>query len=728
MAISVWKYSHFALAVFSFIFLLTASVTGIILSLEPLFKRLNTPVSSHFARLTLAETVPVLRKKYPGITRLSVDQNKLILMEGTDETGNKLTAYVHPVNGKIIGQPIQSTFFQWVTSLHRSLFLHETGRALVGISAFLLFLIAISGIILVVKQQLGIKHFFLKITRNSFAQYYHVFLGRLALVPILMIAASGAYLSVIRFEIIKKKHQELKVDFKALKKQPEKAAEDFDYFKNTKLTDINSIEFPFSTDLEDYYIIHAKKGDFALNQITGEILAETKTTKTAWLEIFSLSIHTGRDSLIWAFLLTITSISILFLIYSGFAITLKRIRGKTKNKFKAKDCNIIILVGSEGGSTFKFAQAIYKQLTAQGEKVFVDRLNNYQSYPNAKHIMVFTATYGQGEAPSNARKFASLLKKYPQKQEISYAVLGFGSYTYADFCKFAVETEHLLAGESWAKPLIALHTVADKSLDDFNLWLRQWSQHARIHLNALKKGFFKKEKKLSEFTVQTVSETINETFTLDLLPKKNIRFHSGDLLAVYPANDHRERLYSIGKIDKTIRLCVKLYKNGLGSSFLHSLEKGSSLKAKIVSNKRFRFPAKAKQVIMIANGTGIAPFLGMIHANNPSVETYLYCGFRYQSSCRQYQAFISSCLQNRRLKQFHVSLSREQNKQYVFDLINREAYFFASVLNRNGKIMLCGSLAMQKDVFVSLEAACKQYNGKHLNFYQKRKQILTDCY
>src|SRR5690606_23271265 len=101
----------------------------------------------------------------------------------------------------------------------------------------------------------------------------------------------------------------------------------------------------------------------------------------------------------------------------------------------------------------------------------------------------------------------------------------------------------------------------------------------------------------------------NSTFKIVLRPQGTQSFQSGDLLAVYPANDGRERLYSIGKKDGNIQLMIKLYPNGLGSEFLYHLTQNESILSRIVINKGFHFPMKAPAVAMIANGTGIAPFL-----------------------------------------------------------------------------------------------------------------------
>jgi sulfite reductase (NADPH) flavoprotein alpha-component len=48
------------------------------------------------------------------------------------------------------------------------------------------------------------------------------------------------------------------------------------------------------------------------------------------------------------------------------------------------------------------------------------------------------------------------------------------------------------------------------------------------------------------------------------------------------------------------------------SNFLNNFTESKTIKAKIKRNLDFHFPAYANEVIMIANGTGIAPFIGMI--------------------------------------------------------------------------------------------------------------------
>lgn len=731
MTISIWRYSHLTLAILSFLLLTIASVTGVILAFKPVQEKLQPYGVDQFSKITLAETLPKLRQAYPDLSELTVDANKFVLIKGNDAEGNKIEAYVDPRTGKIIGHPKpESVFFQWVTAFHRSLFIHETGRFLIGITSFLLLLITISGTMLIIQRQRGVKRFFQKIARDNFAQFYHVVLGRLSLIPIIIIALSGTYLSLERFQLIGTPISPAKVDFDSIKDEPEIQAKDFPIFKQTKLAEVDVVEFPFSTDVEDYFTIKLKTKALTVNQVTGDVLSQTIYPTSTTLTNWSLDLHTGRGNIIWAIILAVASANILFFIYSGFAITWRRIAGRSKNKFKADEAEIVILIGSENGNTFTFAKAVHQALLKEGKKSIMLEMNKYGIFPKAEHIIIFTATYGLGDPPTNAKKFASLLKSFPQTQEVNFSVLGFGSHAYPDFCKFAFDVHQMLSLQSWATPITDIHTVNDRSPQEFTLWSEIWSQNSQISLSAMPEFNLGRSQTRSHFTVveHFTSENEEGTFVLHLKPKNRIKIRSGDLLAIYPRNDHRERLYSVGVTNKQVRLSVRLHPNGLGSNYLHQLRIGDRVAARVVNNPHFHFPEQAKGLILIANGTGIAPFIGIIDENRLLKPITLYCGFRNQYSYSLHQTQITQFQAAQKLDRFLVAFSREENKQYVSELIAKDADFITKQLESGSVVMICGSLAMEKDVMDLLAATCTSINGKELAYYQSRGQILTDCY
>jgi len=732
MIISVWRYSHLALAVSSFLLLTLASVTGIMLAFEPMAGKAQSYRVERLDTLSLAEVVPVIKKNFKDVQKLSVDDNDFVILEWTNEAGAAQKSYIDPRTGKVLGAvKEQSAFFKWATALHRSLFLHETGRFLVGLSSFLLILIGLSGIILVVQRQKSILRFFSRIERANWAQYYHVVFGRIVLFPILFIALTGTYLSVTRFEWINAAEAKLQVDADSLAEDPLLNLASFPVFRESRLSSLQLLDFPFSDFPEDYYTAKFDDSVIAVNQFTGDIISSQNFSRAAQLSAFSLRWHTGRNGIIWSIVLLISSGYILFFIYSGFVIMFRRRANVLKNKFSPDDSRIVVLVGSENGTTMRFARSVYQQLVAQGQIVYLTDMDKYRKFPLMEQMIVMTSTYGLGDPPSNARHFASRLTKHPQTHTFKYSVLAFGLRTYADYCKFGLEVDVLLAHQQLASRSTEIFTVNDRSPEDFNAWCSAWS--TQTHLNVIVTPDLlgtEHHKDLRTLTVtdKTVTKDLDETFLIRFNTPRRLRIRSGDLLAIYPANDHRERLYSIGNIEKEIQLSVKLHPDGLGSSYLYGLAGGSALRARIVRNEHFHFPSKASSVLMISNGTGIAPFLGMISDNKKKVPIHLFCGFRFVRSFAPYEKFLLAQKTADQLSSLQVASSREGAHEYVTHLLSRSSAEIAALLASGGVVMICGSLAMQKDALEMLAAICKTREGLDVDSLHLNGKILTDCY
>jgi len=731
MTLSIWRYAHLTLAILTFLFLIVASTTGIILAYDAAQEKTQPYRVDDFSNINLAQSLPELRKVFPEITEISVDHNQFVTLEGIDDNGENIKAYIDPVTGKILGKPVEkSKFINWITSLHRSLFLKETGRFTVGVVSFLLMIISISGLILIIKRQNGIRHFFDNIKKDFFSQYLHVVSGRVLLIPILIVSLTGTYLFMHRFELITKGKNE-NIAHKITNSETQIKLADFPIFKETKLSKVKKIEFPFiEDDSEEFFVLKLKDREITVNQINGEIVKEEKYPLTIIYENLSLTLHTGRGSIVWSIVLGLSSVGILLFIYSGFVITFKRTKNKIKNKYKSENAEIVIFVGSENGSTLGFANKIHSQLLSDGKKSFITELNQYKLYTKTEHFIIFTSTYGLGEAPTNASNFKKLLKEISQNQKIKYSVVGFGSKSYEDFCGFAIEVDRLLSEQNWAEPQLEIFTVNDKSAAEFTEWAKQWSYETMIPLATAPSLYSEKVLSLKKMKVIGKSEIVDEvtTFKVILKPNSLVKFKSGDLLAIYPENDHKERFYSVGKVNGAIQLVVKLHENGLGSGFLHRLQENQEIKARIIKNSEFHFPKKASEVIMIANGTGIAPFLGMVDEQTGKTKTHLYCGFRKSSELTvDYEYFAHENIKKGKLSSFNLAFSREEKSQYVMDLVKRDADLFTEALETGGFIMICGALKMQHDVEDTLRKLCTLKN-KDYETYKLNGQILTDCY
>ncbi len=729
----LWRYSHFYLTVSSSLFLLLATITGAFLAFEPITEKLQPHYIKNAEDVSIAQLIITLNNKYEEVLEVEVDKNYFVNASvfSMDEALDG-QFYINPINGnKIADIPPKSPFFEFLTNFHRSLFLKTTGRVFVGIISFLLFLISITGLLLAIKRQGGIIQFCSKIINDKSIQYNHVALGRLFLIPILILALSGTYLSMDRFSLLPKKVAVVNTQ-KTISKNTIPFS-DFPIFKNTTLKEIKKLEFPFSTDEEDFFILNLHDKELKIHQKTGEIVETTNYPFTKILSELSFNLHTGSGSIIWSLVLFTTALSILYFMYSGSIITLKRLRSKTKNKYKYNEANYIILVGSENGTTKGLAKVLQKALLKADKKVYVDDLNNYKNYPNIQQLIIITSTYGQGEPPSNANLFLSKLHQIKIDTPFTCHVIGLGSYAYPKFCEFAKDIQHqVLLKNNINVPTKNPLLIHNQDYAQFKNWALQWANGLDLNLELPKELSVKKQKEIVFKVVdkQNVVDEYDETFRLTLKAKKHIKFTSGDLLGITPPNETSERLYSIGKdTNGNLLLSIKKHTHGICSNYLNNLIKDQELNVTLQTNKAFHLPKKSKQVILIANGTGIAPFLGMMEENIDRKKMHMYWGAKTTNSFNLYKEHVNKALQKGTLTNFKTAYSRNQAKKiYVQNLIKKDKELFLEVLKDKGCIMICGSIAMQKEVIKELQQICTDNLSKDFSYYQNRKQIKMDCY
>lgn len=726
MTRSIWRLSHLSLALVASLFLILAAISGIFLAYEPIQNRTQSMFSSEWDETSLAACIDSMRSKYLETTSIEKDANGFYVASVLTEEGEFETFQINPKTGQKSGEVTkQSEFYEWMTTFHRSLFLDTLGRFFVGLTAVILFFIAVSGIILVIQRTKSLRALIDKVEKSLNVQFYHIVFGRLAFIPIVIISLTGGYLFLQRFEIIKAQEvQPLNVNFEEPIQHPDKLD-----FKQITLGEIKKIEFPFSPDEEDYFILQTEDREVAIHQYDYTILAQVNYPTTTILSNLSLNLHTGRTNVVWSVVLGIACLSILYFIYSGFKMTILSSRGKTRNKFKQDESEILILTGSENGNTPRHAKLVYHQLVAKGYKVYLTELNKYKPSDSIRQLIIFTSTYGTGDAPANASRFIKKWKANPILQEFHFSVVGFGSLAYPDFCQFAVRLDDLLKETGNARPVLPLVKIHNQSYHSVKTWGLDWS-NATGYLLELPASVEVRKMPLKRFLLiekQTIIEQNTETFTLKLRPIGKVTAQSGDLLVVYPPKDPYERFYSIGKSGDDFIISVKQHDLGICSAYLNELEINTELEAAVKSNQSFHYNA-SKPAILVGNGTGMGPFLGMVAENKRNLEMHLYWGGRTQQSYALYEPYLKQFVDNGRL-QIHLAFSREtEQKMYVGDLIRRDGEKLVQLMKKGAIIYICGSLNMQQDVLDELEKACRKNEGKSLNSFQKKGQVKMDCY
>jgi len=729
MTLSIWRYSHYLLALIAGLFIFIASLTGLILAVEPISKKADHYFVEEAKGLSLAQAIQAIQAKHNDIVSISVDEDDFVLASLTTAEGENGAFYINPVNAEILGKPEpKAKLFEFATNLHRSLFLKSTGRFIVGLVSFLLLLIAISGFVLVSKRQGGIKKWFSKVVYEKASSYYHVVLSRLAFIPIVIITVTGVLLSLDRFSVLPEEntaHKEVSLE----QTLPQKNFNDFEIFKQTALLDISSLEFPFSPFEDDYFILKTPTEELYIHQIHGGIISQAKVSSITQLVDWSLFLHTGQGSSMWAIVLGLSSLVLLILMFTGYKMAYDRIKNTKNftNAFTAQEAEHILLVGSETGSTYAFAHRFANAMLQAKQSIYVDALDAYSTYPKAKHILVFTATYGEGESPSNSEGFLEKLRSVQPVSKLKYSVVGFGSLLYPDYCQFAIDVDKALEKHSGFSTHLPLFKINNQSEEAFITWVRQWNESQSYTVKLQPKQ--KKIKGLKPVKVTKVSGlNADDTYLMSIKPQKNLKFNSGDLLAFYPKEDLVERQYSVAKVGDVILLSIKKHEQGVCSNYLFNQQPGTILKAKLKRNPDFNLPAQAKEVLMISNGTGIAPFLGMIN-EHPNIKKHLFWGGRTTASYRLYEKCISRALKNGNLNTFEMALSRGENGcKYVQELIFEHEDFILDLLSNDGVIMICGAIAMQNRVLDLLEELCQNRLSRPLSHFENNDQLKMDCY
>lgn len=727
---SIWRYAHFLLAAISSLFLLLASITGCILSVEPVAKSLLPYKTVDLNTVQLSETVAVLKENYDEVFELQITSEDFVQVSVFTKGGSSETIYINPKTGDKLGDvQKQSTFFSFVTNLHRSLFLKAVGRFFLGVVSLLLCFIAVTGIFLLAHHQGGFKKWFSKVKEKDFVQRYHIVLGRWLLLPILTLAVTGVYLSAEKFSLLPKRnitHTTLTSnhnDFTTTK-SPIK------FFEHITLNEVRELTFPFSDAPEDYFELALYDREFRIHQFSSEILSEATYPFVKLASLWSLQWHTGQGSVLWSLILFVASVSLLFFMYSGFAMSLRRKRKSKKNhsKWTKDEAEFIVLTGSETGNTQLFAKAFCTALENTGKRVYCNTLNSYTEYANASHLIVFTSTYGDGDAPSNARKFEAMFHKVQSKNTIHFTVVGFGSLSYTHYCHFAIKVDGLLESRSNFQQLLPIAKINNQSQAAFAEWIKDWNVHSGLPLKVTMPGMQKNKTVLKDFKViDRKALNVDNTTLIRFRPLKKTKFQSGDLLNIIPPEGSTIRQYSIAKIGDDILLSVKWHPKGLCSNYLCTIQPNTIISASIEKNPGFHFPKKATTVCMIANGTGIAPYLGMF-SENQKANVELIWGARTKASFDYYQTYIENALSRNQLRGYELALSQVEEKKYVQDIVLNKKQEIAQILREGGVLMLCGSVAMQNDVLKVLEEITKTQLQQSLYHFQNRGQLLMDCY
>jgi sulfite reductase (NADPH) flavoprotein alpha-component len=701
-----WRWVHKVTTISLGLFIFLASVTGIVLAIEPFLLKKYAVSGSIPENLTFLEFREDLNNQFLEVFSIETDKYENIKIEGIGE-GDEDVVYVNANTATIVKPPKQiSSLFHFCRDLHRSLFLKTPGRLLMGLASLGLLLLIISGIGLQVKRAGGWRKVFSQFKIKDYSRDGHAVWSKIFILPIAIIAFTGIVLSIMRFIPDTAAPPLMSTQLETME------------INDIKLKDI--IKVSFALEENEYTTIKLKNHTLEIDN-NDEIVSIQPQRWTYSFQQVNYWLHTGEGTLSWAAILFITSLAMVFLSITGF-IMLYTSFSKRKSRIPLKTVlqtnpDKIILVGSETGNTWRFAQTLQNALEGVGEDFKVMSLGDIPDLEGEKTIFILTATYGDGDPPENAKNVMdNLTSKVCNADKINFAVLGFGSREYPQYCTFAEELRDKLITFDNTEEIIPYSTVDNQSIFEFLEWIKLLKENLSLDL-VLQTEELKptRRRNLDTFTI-TDKREIGETFTLTLSHQCFIWINSGDLLGVYPCSENVERYYSIAVLGSN-KFMLVIKRTGLCSNFLGNFNVGDSFKGFIKQNRSFNYPNHDQKVLMIANGTGIAPFLGMLNHKN----AHLFWGSRFKNDTELFHPILKGV-------SIKTIFSKEYPNGYVQDLLAQHKDEIVDTITSQGTIMICGSLTMLKGVLFILDTILTHHELPTTNHLKKTNQLLIDCY
>jgi sulfite reductase (NADPH) flavoprotein alpha-component len=489
--------------------------------------------------------------------------------------------------------------------------------------------------------------------------------------------------------------------------------------KEIPATELRSLAFPAPDDAADVFTVKTDRGAGALDQGTGALLAWNELTGWQRISETIYMLHTGQGAAGVGLVLGLMALGVPVMAVTGFILWLAgwRARPRIRGNVTAGHAQTILLVGSEGGSTWSFAATLHAALTNAGQTVHAAAMSSFDParYAQAQHILVLAATYGDGDAPASAKGFIERLRSLPAATAVPLAVLGFGDRSFPAYCAFARAVAETAEAKGWRR-LIPFDRIDRQSTQDFARWGRALGAAMGVDLELVHQTVLPAVLPLTlisrrDYGAEVQAPTAILRFAL---PKVSLwrglagrgfgRFSAGDLLGVLPAGSAVPRFYSLasGRRDGFIEIVVRKHPAGLCSGQLLGLDVGDTVNGFLRTNAGFRAGRGRAPLILIGAGTGIGPLAGFVRANARHRPIHLFFGMRHPESDFLYIEELAAWQREGRLRQLATASSRGRMPRYVQDALREEAAEIAKLVRRGAKIMVCGGRGMAAGVSAAL--------------------------
>ncbi|WP_417310811.1 flavodoxin domain-containing protein, partial [Devosia sp.] len=571
--------------------------------------------------------------------------------------------------------------------------------------------------------------------RGSVWSRLHVEMSRIAVVALMLSALTGLYMALVSFGLVTDGAPGFGSFPPAGSGDTPAAIAQLAGLQGIPVSDLRELIFPIAGDPTDVFSVTTANGVGYVDAASGEMISFTANNLAQSIYETVYMLHTGNGSWSLGLILGIAALLVPVLALSGTVTWWRRSRSRPQiaSNVGARHAEAVIMVGSESNATWGFAAELHRALTAAGRTVHTGPMNGLASgYPRAKQMFILTSTHGDGKAPESASRFLSRLARWHQTPRFSYAVLGFGDHSFQHFSAFGALVDETLAQKGWDRLLPATH-IDRQSAHAFASWGQRLGEMLDLPLTLHHVPERPQTSPLEVVgRVDYGVEIQAPTSVLRLQAPEGARlpkYAAGDLLGIVPPGSLVPRYYSLasGSRDGFLEICVRKQSGGVCSEFLHALEPGDVVDGFVRANPDFR-PARGRRpVVMIGNGTGIAPFVGFIWSNRKRRPMHLYWGGRNPDSDFLYGNTLATCLEDHRLATRSLAFSRSQGPTYVQDRVREDGDRLRALAAAGAQFLICGSREMAEGVKDALDLVLGPAGGS-VDGLKAKGRYLEDVY
>jgi len=687
------------------------ALSGTALSIYPALESLQTPTSAGLSVAELASRIQAAEPTVEQIRRAPSGQITVYSVKGDQP----VATIVDPRTGEAIGPAKASALERWLTNLHRSLFMGDAGRMVAAVAAVAMLVICLSGLALLARRAGGWRHM-LSPQRGDGDGWLHASIARVSVFGLTLSSLTALWMTLATFGLISEGSSA--PAFPAgVSGRTGVASASITLLQQTPVDELRSLTFPVPGDATDVLTLKTTSGGGYLDQGTGDVLAWADRGPWQAITDTIVMLHTGRGASALGLLLGLSALGVPVVSWAGLRLWLTRRPRLVAPSVAASKADAIVLVGSEGGSTWGFANTVRNALSNAGMRVHLAPMSGFatQRWPRARCILLLAATYGEGDAPASAEGFLERLAELPEAPGVPVAILGFGDRSFPAFCGYAAKIARAANAKGWQQ-LLPMGTVDRQSPQDFAHWGRDLAAVLGLpfeldHQPTLPMSIELRLISRRDYGTDVQAPAAILRFALPeespwrrLSGRSFSHFEAGDLIGVLPEGSGVPRFYSLasGSRDGFVEICVRRHPGGLCSGQLTSLEPGETVRAFLRRNPAFRPARGTAPVLLIGAGTGIGPLAGFARANRSRRPMHLFFGARHPTSDAFFAEELARWRDDGRLSSVTSAFSRGPRPTYVQDALRRDGARVAQFVSAGAQILVCGGRDMAAGVSAAL--------------------------